>query len=136
MICVAYTVVRNCIKFQNNTFQVAVATDGLNTVAIFNYLNDGLNWYQADEDYYDYDDDDPEISPVQVGFNKGGEDDIFYTISDFTMTPRVLELDHYSNRNKPGQWTFNIGSESVTIGDPKIFGTGKQNGKYSLLFHQ
>ena len=121
--------VRICIKFQNNTFQVAVATNGLNTVAIFNYLDNGLNWYQADEDYYDYDEVDPEISPVQVGFNKGGEDKIFYTIQDFTLTPRVLELDRYSNRNKPGQWTFNIGSEIVTIGEQKVSGTSKQNGK-------
>ena len=41
------------------------------------------------------------------------------------MTPRVLELDDYSNRNRPGQWTFNIGNEGVTIGEQKIIGTGK-----------
>ena len=96
-------------------------------MAVFNYLDDGLNWYQADEDYYDYTEDDPEISPVQVGFNKGGEGRNFYSIH-FTLTPEVLELDDYSNRNKPGQWTFNIGNENVTIGEQKIMGTDtKQN---------
>ena len=94
-------------------------------MAVFNYLDDGLNWYQADEDYYDYTEDDPEISPVQVGFNKGGEGGIFYTIVPYTLTPQVLELDDYSNRNKPGQWTFNIGNEGVTIGEQEITGTGK-----------
>ena len=113
---------------QNNTFQVAVATSNGNTVAVFNYLDDGLNWYQADEDYYDYTEDDPDISPVQVGFNKGGEGDVFYTLSKFTMTPDVLNLDEYSNRDKQGQWTFNIGNENVTVGEVDIIGTGG-NGK-------
>lgn len=112
------------LHFQNNTFQVAVATDNGNTVAVFNYLDGGLNWYQADEDYYDYTEDDPEISPVQVGFNKGGEDEIFYTLSGFTLTPEVLNLDEYSNRDKPGQWTFSIGNENVTTGEPTITGAG------------
>lgn len=44
------------------------------------------------------------------------------------MTPDVLKLDKYSNRDKPGQWTFSIASEDVTVGEIAIFATGK-NGK-------
>ena len=94
-----------------------MATDNGNTVAVFNYLDDGLNWYQADEDYYDYTDDDPEISPVQVGFNKGGDSGTFYTLSNYTLTRFVLDLDSNSNRGKLGQWTFAIGSENVSVGE-------------------
>jgi len=101
---------------------------------VFNYLDDGLNWYQADEDYYDYSEDDPEVSPVQVGFNKGGEGEVFYTLSSFTLTPRVLNLDDYSNRGKPGQWTFAIGNEMVTIGEQKVIGKGTPAGNNTISY--
>lgn len=120
------------LHFQNNTFQVAVATDNSNTVAVFNYLDDGLNWYQADEDYYDYTEDDPDFSPVQVGFNKGGEGGIFYTLSDYTLTPSVLKLDDYSNRDRAGQWTFAITNENVTTGE-QIITTAGQPGDMNQL---
>lgn len=121
---------------KNNTFQVAVATDNGNTVAVFNYLDDGLSWYQADEDYYDYTEDDPEISPVQVGFNKGGESEIFYSLSGFTLTPNVLNLDKYSNRDRLGQWTFNIGNEVVSNGEAKFIGAGNGKSVVIELLHE
>ena len=41
------------------------------------------------------------------------------------MTPDVLKLDNYSNRDKQGQWTFSITDEDVTVGEVAIIATGK-----------
>ncbi|XP_065894488.1 nidogen-1-like isoform X3 [Dysidea avara] len=81
---------------KNNTFQVVLATDDVNaTIAIFHYLDNGLNWYQFDADYYDdYSDDDLSDSQVQVGFNKGGmSGGSVPSLMAYTLSPKVIELD-------------------------------------------
>ncbi|XP_065894487.1 nidogen-1-like isoform X2 [Dysidea avara] len=102
---------------KNNTFQVVLATDDVNaTIAIFHYLDNGLNWYQFDADYYDdYSDDDLSDSQVQVGFNKGGmSGGSVPSLMAYTLSPKVIELDKGSNTKILGQWIFSIGDDNIT----------------------
>ena len=79
-------------------------------------MDNGLNWYQFDADYYDdYSDDDLSDSQVQVGFNKGGmSGGSVPSLMAYTLSPKVIELDKGSNTKILGQWIFSIGDDNIT----------------------
>ena len=104
-----------------NTFQCVLATNGTASYIIYQYLDDGLNWYQANE---------RDGVPAQVGFNKGcsltasGEeilDDsgcgVYYVLEE-SMTSAVTSLDDKSNipGASPGFYMWRVSSSEIVSG--------------------
>jgi len=87
-------------------------------------LDNGLNWYQFDADYYDYSDKDLSDSQVQVGFNKeGASGGSVPSLMPFTLSPSVIELDKNTNAKLQGQWMFSVSNEIIS--EPfSVIGTG------------
>ena len=87
----------SCFCLQTNTFQALLVTDGRHSFAIFNYLDDGINWNKGDAS----------TVPAQVGFNFGGAQ-----LNTLTLPPSRLEnitdIDTVSNINIPGQFVIRI----------------------------
>ena len=82
---------------QTNTFQAVLVTSGRQSFAIFNYLDNGINWSKGDSS----------IVPAQVGFNYGGIELNTFTVPGSRM-PNITEIDTVSNMNNPGQFVFQI----------------------------
>ena len=94
-----------------NTFQVVVATNGYQSYAIFNYLDDGIQWSSADNTGGVNG-----IGPLgaQVGFNLG--DGVHFYVRPETITDSILQLDDNSNVCVPGKYVFRIDGEMVQPG--------------------
>ena len=91
-----------------NTFQVVVATDGSQSYAIFNYLDDGIQWSSAAGVNG--------IGPfgAQVGFNLG--DGVHFFERPERQTDSILQLDDNSNVCVRGKYVFRIDGETVQPG--------------------
>ena len=72
-------------------------TDGRHSFAIFNYLDDGINWNKGDAS----------TVPAQVGFNFGGSMPQTFTLPG-SRTENITEIDTDSNLNIGGQFVFRI----------------------------
>lgn len=85
--------------FQTNTFQAILVTNRRHSFAIFNYLNDGINWNKGDAS----------TVPAQVGFNFGQPTRIRkFTFND-SRTEEITNIDIKSNlKNKAGQFLYRI----------------------------
>ena len=94
-----------------NTFQLALATNGSQSYAIFNYLDNGIQWSSADNTGGVNG-----IGPfgTQVGFNKG--DGVHFFVRPETQTNSILELDDNSNVCVRGKYVFRIDGETVQPG--------------------
>ncbi len=119
-----------------NTFQLVMATDGISSYVIFNYLDDGINWYTADIRVG---------VPAQIGFNKGcgvnvsvsdegsGNDDGsgdgdgsnqfaemcgVYKVLDGSSTLDVVNVDKSSNIDggSPGFYMWRVSSSTIVDG--------------------
>ena len=84
-------------SLQVNTFQAVLATDGRHSFAIFNYLDDGINWNKGDAS----------TVPAQVGFNFGGKELNTFTLPGSRME-NITEIDTMSNLNRTGQYVYRI----------------------------
>lgn len=86
-----------------------MATNGSQSYAVFNYLDDGIQWSSAD------------ISGgvsglgVQVGFN-GGDGVHFFVRPEIQSDNSILQLDDNSNVCVPGKYVFRIDGERVQPG--------------------
>ncbi|XP_052256418.1 nidogen-1-like [Dreissena polymorpha] len=89
---------------QVNTFQIVVASDALNSFAIFNYLDGGLVWSQSRGKFADSGSRDP---PAQAGFDSG---DSLHKKLPHSGTDQVTRLAVDSNANLPGMWMHHIGN--------------------------
>ena len=88
-------------------------------------------------DYYvDYSDSEPDDTQVQVGFNKGGSaGGSVATLSAYTRSPRVIELDKDSNFNNNGQWMFLVSNDNIeeprpSGGEPRPISGAADEGKF------
>ena len=83
---------------QTNTFQAILVTNGRHSFAIFNYLDDGINWNKGDAS---------DVA-AQVGFNFGQ----FGRFRNFTFndsrTEEITNIDSKSNINIKGQFVYRI----------------------------
>ncbi|XP_046863081.1 protein mesh-like isoform X2 [Xenia sp. Carnegie-2017] len=85
---------------RNNSFQVILATDGINSFSIFYYNK--IKWtYGSESD---------EI-PAQAGFN-AGDGKNFLNIPN-SRTPEIVNITSTSNKQKPGVWFFKVDGETV-----------------------
>lgn len=55
-------------QFQQNTFQIVIASDELNSFVTFNYLDNGLSWSRSSGKFAAAGSSDP---PAQAGFDSG-----------------------------------------------------------------
>ena len=94
-----------------NTFQVVVTTNGSQSYAIFNYLDDGIQWSSSDNAGGVNG-----IGPygTQVGFN-GGDGVHFYARPE-PQNDGILQLDDNSNVCVHGKYVFRIDGEVVQPG--------------------
>ena len=94
-----------------NTFQVVVTTNGSQSYAIFNYLDNGIQWSSADNTGGVNG-----IGPygTQVGFN-GGDGVHFYARPE-PQSDGILQLDDNSNVCVRGKYVFRIDGEVVRPG--------------------
>ena len=87
-----------------NTFQLALATDGLDSFAVFNYLDDGMSWETGD------------ASGGSGGFGgteavagfDAGDDTNYYMISGSGEPGIANILEDGTNCGVAGQWVFQI----------------------------
>jgi len=80
---------------QVNTFQAVVATDGINTYAINQYLDDGINWGQCGG------------NNAQAGIT-GTTDSIGPPSSN---TENIVDVETGSNVGEPGKYVYCIHEE-------------------------
>ena len=72
-------------------------TDGRHSFAIFNYLDNGINWNKGDDS----------VVPAVVGFNFGGTTLHMLTLPGSGME-NITDIDVVSNVNISGQFVFRI----------------------------
>ena len=122
-----------------NTFQCIMATNGSSSYVIFLYLDDGINWYQANE---------RDGVPAQVGFNKGcgevsssdssGDLDVYgsgfvmcgtYQVLEESMTNDVVDVEELSNipGATPGFYMWRVSSDEILDGSSSCNNKGKYN---------
>ena len=88
-----------------------MATNGSQSYAIFNYLDNGIQWSSADST--------GGVNGlgafgVQVGFNGG--DGVHFFSRPETQSDSILLLDDNSNVCVPGKYVFRIDGETVQPG--------------------
>ena len=88
-----------------------MATNGSQSYAIFNYLDNGIQWSSADSTGGV---NGLGASGVQVGFNEG--DGIHFFSRPETQSNSILLLDDNSNVCVPGKYVFRIDEEIVQPG--------------------
>lgn len=92
-----------------NTFQIVLATDGGNSYAIFNYLDDGMSWETGD------------ASGGSGGFGgteaaagfDAGDSTNYYTIPGSFYPGIANVLEDGSNTGVAGRWVFRISEEEI-----------------------
>ena len=92
---------------QTNTFQCILATDSVNSYAIFKYADGLIQWTSGDLQ-----------SPrgneeAQVGFNEGDGEN--YASVPGSLTTAIINIASKSNVGVPGQWVAKISSSRITI---------------------
>ena len=108
-----------------NTFQCIMATDGISSYVIFNYLDNGINWYTAN---------DRDGVPAQVGFNKGCSDSEsgdnegsgsvemcgVYKVLDESSTVDIINVEEKSNIDggNPGFYMWRVSGVNIIDGSP------------------
>lgn len=100
--------------FTTNTFQVALATDGLDSYAIFNYLDDGMYWEagNASGGTGGFGG-----TPAVAGFDKG--DNINYYMILGSKANGIAEiLEDGSNVSIAGQFIFKVNETTITPPPP------------------
>ena len=98
--------------FQTNTFQCILATDNVQSFAIFQYADGLMQWTTGD------------VSgnasgglggiPAQVGFNAG--DSLNYATVPESRTNAIINISSTSNVNTPGLWVFKINGKIQSFG--------------------
>ena len=88
-----------------------MATNGSQSYAIFNYLDNGIQWSSADSTGGV---NGLGASRVQVGFNGG--DGVHFFSRPETQSDSILLLDDNSNVCVPGKYVFRIDGETVQPG--------------------
>ena len=98
---------------------MVIATNGSQSYAIFNYLDDGIQWSSADNTGGING-----IGPfgAQVGFNSG--DGVHFFVRPETRSDSILQLDDNSNVCVPGKYVFRIDDETVQPGRCENIKTG------------
>ena len=86
-----------------------MATNGSQSYAIFNYLDDGIQWSSADVTGG------TSGLGTQVGFN-GGDGVHFFVRPEILSDNLILQLDDNSNVCVPGKYVFRIDGETVQPG--------------------
>jgi len=92
-----------------NTFQIVLATDGGNSYAIFNYLDEGMSWETGDASggsggFGG--------TPAAAGFD-AGDGTNYYTIPG-SFNPGIANvLEDGSNTGVAGRWVFLISEEEI-----------------------
>ena len=90
---------------QNDTFQCILATDSVNSYAIFKYADDLIQWTSGDNQR-------SHSQEAQVGFNSG--DGVSATVPG-SLTNAIINIASTSNVGVPGQWVAMISSSPITI---------------------
>ncbi|ESO97555.1 hypothetical protein LOTGIDRAFT_208735 [Lottia gigantea] len=87
---------------KTNTFQLVIASDGRDSFAIFNYLDNGMGWVTGDGKTT------PSLPdvPAQAGFDSGERQRFVKLPNSGTTTSYVND----TNVNVPGSWMFHIGN--------------------------
>lgn len=94
---------------QSNTFQVALATDGMASYAIFNYLDDGMYWETGDASGGSGGFGGSEAA---AGFYAG--DNVNYYILPGSWNAGIANiLEQGSNCGVAGQWVFQINNTNI-----------------------
>ena len=76
-------------RLQLNTFQVVLATDGSQSIAVFNYAEDGINW----------------AGGAVAGYNVGDGDRHFELPE--SLSEDIQYIDNMTgNTGRQGQWLF------------------------------
>jgi len=97
-----------------NTFQAVLVTDGSNSYAIFNYLDEGMSWETGD------------ASGGSGGFGgteaaagfDAGDGTNYYTIPG-SFNPGIANaLEDGSNMGTPGRWIFKISEADIEPSEP------------------
>lgn len=92
-----------------NTFQAVLVTDGGNSYAIFNYLDDGMSWETGDASGGSGGFGGTEAA---AGFDAGNSID-YYTIPG-SFNPGIANaLEDGSNMGTPGRWIFKISEAEI-----------------------
>ena len=92
---------------QLNTFQIVVATNGVVSLAIFNYAEGGINWVTSDDNGGT---NGFGGTPAIAGYNAG--DGIRSFTIPHSMTDDIQFIDSTTgNTGNVGQWVFRIDSE-------------------------
>ena len=96
---------------QLNTFQCILATNGLNSFAIFLYADGLIQWTTGDASggaggFGG--------TPAQVGFNAG--DGVRFAIVPESRSSEIVNIDTTSNVGVPGAWIFRLDGVNVTMG--------------------
>lgn len=91
---------------QTNTFQVVLATNGINSFTLFQYAD--IQWILADPRTDTSTSTTSTSGSAQVGFSAG--DGMRYYVLNAS---NVLRLNSTSNINKPGLWIFRVDGPSV-----------------------
>ena len=93
-----------CICFsQTNTFQLVLATDGNSSLALFLYLDDGIQWTTGDDGGGT---NGLGGTEAQVGYDAGDSID-YYTVPG-SMTPSIVDIETTSNVGIPGMYIFQV----------------------------
>ena len=94
---------------QTNTFQCILATNNVQTYAIFQYADGLIQWTTGDGSGGS-----GGLGgiPAQVGFNAG--DSVSYSNVPGSRTPAIINITSTSNVLVPGQWIFQVQNAMIT----------------------
>ena len=100
---------------QTNTFQCVLATDGLQSFAIFLYADGEIQWTTGDSSGGS---NGLGGTPAQVGFNAG--DGVNYATFPASRTADIINIASTSNVGTPGVWIYQINEETIVTSSGKI----------------
>ncbi len=99
-----------------NTFQLILTTDGANSYAVFNYLDDGMYWETGSASGGSGGFGGNEAT---AGFDRGNNVD-YATIAGSNAPGIANILEDGSNVGVAGQWVFQINEEIIIPPDPIV----------------
>ena len=109
-----YCYLTHNFAIQTNTFQCVLATDGLQSFAIFLYADGEIQWTTGDASGGS---NGLGGTPAQVGFNAG--DGVNYAAVPASRTADIINIASTSNVGTPGVWIFQINEETIVTSSGK-----------------
>ena len=91
---------------QTNTFQCAIASDGLNTFVIFLYADGAITWTTG-EGGSNF-----EGTPAQVGFDAGASSNNSHSVEG-SFTDDIINVDKRSNVGINGLFVFQVNQAEI-----------------------